>query len=294
MVTKRVFTRWALAVAACSVLPATVGLVGVSAAQASPERSVVYNAVPSPLPPNVPSLGFEATSTSEFGDYVNLAGNARTLNAITVTMSDWALHSDYPTMSSKHWKWPITVNVYSAGPVIGGLNTVGAKLATITENITIPWRPPASASCGTAWMASDGQCYNGIAFNAKFDMSELHVKLPDSVIIGVAYNTADYGTAPTHAPGPYNSLNVGVPTNDPVTVGSDVSTDNVFWNTSHAGFYADGGAGGVGILREDTNWTPNGTVALKITTSGREDGHHGHGDEGHGNGHGDHGRNAND
>ena len=31
---------------------------------------VVYDAIPSPLPPNVASLGYEATSTSEFGDYV--------------------------------------------------------------------------------------------------------------------------------------------------------------------------------------------------------------------------------
>jgi hypothetical protein len=28
----------------------------------------------------------------------------------------------------------------------------------------------------------------------------------------------------------------------------------VFWNTSYAGFYADGGAGGVGTFRQDTNW----------------------------------------
>jgi hypothetical protein len=287
MIAQHRVTRWALALAACTAVPATVGLVQASAAQASPEQSAVYNAVPSPLPPNVPSLGFEATSTTEFGDFPNLAGRARTLDTVTVTMSDWALHSDYPTMSSKNWKWPVTVNVYRAGPVVGGLNTVGAKLGTLTENLTIPWRPPASPSCGKAWMAADGQCFNGIAFNARFDMSGLHVKLPDTVVVGVAYNTADYGAAPTHAPGPYNSLNVGVPTNDPVTAGSDVSADNVFWNTSFAGFYADGGVAGVGILREDTNWTPNGTVALKITTSGRTDGHRGHGHEGHGNGHRD-------
>src|SRR6478735_8957236 len=57
--------------------------------------SVVYNAIPNPLPPNVASVGYEATSTSEFGDYVHLAGTNRGLGAVTVTMSDWALHSDY-------------------------------------------------------------------------------------------------------------------------------------------------------------------------------------------------------
>ena len=289
MVTKHVFPRWALALAACSVLPATVGLVGASAAQASPARSVVYNAIPSPLPPNVASLGFEATQTAEFGDYVNLAGTARTLNTITVTMSDWALHSSYPAMSSEHWKWPITVNVYKAGAVVGGLNTAGAKLGTITKTVSIPWRPAADPTCATptAWRASDGLCYNGKAFNATFNLSKLHIKLPDSVIVGVAYNTADYGAAPTHAPGPYNSLNVGVPTGGAATVGTDVNPDAVFWNTTYPG-----GTGG--IFMENTGWTPNGTVAIKITASGRPSGELGHGRNGQDNGHGDHGRNIGD
>jgi hypothetical protein len=58
-----------------------------------------------------------------------------------------------------------------------------------------------------------------------------------------------------------------VPENQLVTVGSDANTDAVFWNTSYAGFYADGGASAVGTFREDTNWRPNGTVAIQITAS---------------------------
>ncbi len=41
----------------------------------------------------------------------------------------------------------------------------------------------------------------------------------------------------------------------------------MFWNTSTASSYADGGTAGVGIFRQDTNWTPNGTVAMRITAS---------------------------
>jgi hypothetical protein len=74
-------------------------------------------------------------------------------------------------------------------------------------------------------------------------------------------------STPIHLAGPYNSLNVGVPTNGTATVGTDDNADGVFWNTSFAGFYNDGGAAGVGIFRQDTNWTPNGTVAMKITAS---------------------------
>jgi parallel beta-helix repeat protein len=98
-------------------------------------------------------------------------------------------------------------------------------------------------------------------------MSGLNVTLPNDVIVGVAYNTADYGAAKLNTPGPYNSLNVGAPNGQTASVGTDDNTDNVFWNTSFAGFYTDHGAAGVGVFRQDTNWTPNGTVAIQITAS---------------------------
>jgi len=58
-----------------------------------------------------------------------------------------------------------------------------------------------------------------------------------------------------------------LPTGQTATVGTDDNANNVFWNTSFAGFYADGGAAGVGIFRQDTNWAPYGTVAVKITAT---------------------------
>ncbi len=244
---------------------------GVNAAQAAPPPpTTVYDAIPSPLPPNMASLGFQATQTSEFGDHVNLTGTSRVLNTVTVTMSDWALFSDYSadprySADSANWSHPVTVNVYS-----NHLGTNGAPdtlLATTTEDITIPWRQAADPTCATptAWRAVDGNCYNGIAFNAVFDLSSPSVTLPNDVIVGVAYNTQTYGTTPLGADGPYNSLNVGV--EGAATVGTDNNTDNVFWNTSTAAWYADSGAAGVGIFREDTNWAPYGTVSLKITAT---------------------------
>lgn len=257
-------------------LSATVAAAAVSLALAASAGAVtssaVYDATPSPLPPNVASLGFQATSTSEFGDYVHLDGTDRVLDEVTVTMSDWALYADYSldaryATNTATWSHPITVNVYSSH-----LGTNGAPdtlLASTTENVTIPWRPAADPTCagGTAWRAADSNCYNGIAFNAEFDLSDAGVTLPDDVIVGIAYNTQSYGAAPLGLPGPYNSLNVGVPTNQLVTVGTDDDTDAVFWSTSHGPFYADGGASGVGTFREDTNWAPNGTVAFTIMAS---------------------------
>ncbi len=225
--------------------------------------TTVYDATPNPLPPNVASLGFQATQTSEFGDYVHLGGTDRNLNTVTVTMSDWALFSDYSSNAtysgnSASWTHPITLNIYNAIP--GTPNQVGSPLGSVTQTVTIPWRPEADTTCagGTAWRASDGQCYNGKAFNATFDMSSLGVTLPNAVIVSVAYDTQSYGAHPTGVAGPYNSLNVGVPTGQTATVGSDDSSSKVFWNSST-------GTGGVFV--EDSGWAPNGTVAFKVTAS---------------------------
>ena len=235
--------------------------------------SVVYNALPDPLPPNAPSQPFQAQQTFEFGDYVHLGGTNRILSTITVAMSDWALYSDYTgdiryLGNSSTWTHPITITVYSNH--LGSNGAPDTPLATMTQDIVIPWRPVADPTCATAtaWRASDGDCYNGFAFNAVFDLSSLNVTLPNDVIVSLAYNTQTYGTAPIDTNGPYNSLNVLVPTSQLVTVGTDDNINNVFWNTVTASYYADGGAAGVGIFRQDTGWVynnePVGTVAMKI------------------------------
>jgi len=256
---KRLLVFFAAVLAAAVSVSVAAG----SAFAASP----AYDATPHPLPPNVASVGFEATSTSELGDYVHLAGVNRDLKTVTVTMSDWALHSDYPDYPVESWSHPITVKVYSDH--LGANGAPDELLAKTTDDVSIPWRPEADPTCptSTAWRADDGHCYNGRAFNHTFDLSGLDVTLPDNVIVGIALNTADYGASPIGSPGPYNSLNIGVPNGQTASVGTDNNADRVFWNTSFAGFYADGGAGGVGIFREDTNWSPNGTAAIRINAA---------------------------
>ncbi len=51
--------------------------------------------------------------------------------------------------------------------------------------------------------------------------------LPDTLIWGIAYNTATGGYSPIGTPGPYDSLNVGAFTVNP-TVGTDVNEDMAF------------------------------------------------------------------
>jgi hypothetical protein len=216
--------------------------------------TTVYNNIPSPLPPNYASLGFQATSTAEFGDNVFLAGTDRRAATATVGMSSWSLHSDYPTMPAAGYSHPITLNIYAVDHS-GPNPALGALLGTITKSFIIPWRPEASTGCGTAWRASDNLCYNGYAFTITFDLRSLGLTLPNEIIFGVAYNTETHGYAPIGVAGPYNSLNVGLG-EVPATVGADADPDAVFWNTSYAGFYTDGGAGGVGTFRRDTAWAP--------------------------------------
>lgn len=252
-----------LAVASASLVTSLSMMVAPAAAA----TSAVYDATPSTLPPNVVSLGYQATATSEFGDYVHLGGTNRDLNTVTVTMSNWALQTTpanvafcadnpakCPTGGFMH---PITINIYNVVP--GTPNTKGSLIGSVTKNTFVPWRPAADPTCtgGTAYRAADTLCYNGLAFNAEFDMSSLNVVLPNDVIVGVAYNTQSYGTAPIGVDGPYNSLNVGIATAQTASVGTDDSTDKVFWDSTYLGRTAG--------LNEDSEWTPNGTVNLKIT-----------------------------
>lgn len=241
------------------LLVPTFLLVILAAAQAMAQVGTpVYNNIPNPLPPNVPSLGFQATSTAEWGDDVFLGGTARRAGSATITMSDWAKHSNYPTMDPAGFTHPITLNIYVVDH--SGPNPApGARIATVTKNFLIPWRPEADPLCsGDRWKAIDNQCYSGFAFKITFDLKSLALTLPNELIFGVAYNTNTWGYNPIGLPGPYESLNVGCANANgvgvPPSVGIDVEPDATFWNTSFAGFYADGGAGGVGTFRRDTGW----------------------------------------
>ena len=239
-----------------------------SSVSASAASIAIYDSIPAPLPPNVPSLGYQATSTAEFGDYIAFAGTARSLSTVTVTMSNWALNSTYPSMAAAGFMHPITLNIYNVD-LSGPTPAVGSLIATAAQTFLIPWRPEADPTCpgGTAWRAGDNLCYNGYAFNIVFDFIGQGITLPNQVIYGIAYNTNTWGYQPIGQPGPYESLNVGLDTG-PATVGLDVEPDALFWNTKQASFYSDGGAGGVGIFRRDDGWAPySPTVQITAFTA---------------------------
>lgn len=222
---------------------------------AAAQATLIYSNLPSPLPPNLPSVGYQATSTTEFGDHIQFAAGPRKLDSVTLTMSNWALASTYGS-SDPGYNHDLTFNIYN---YVNDL-VAGSLIATTTLNTLIPWRPAADPGCGvgsTKWLsATDGACYNGLAFNVVFDFSSQGVILPNDIVFGLAFNTNTWGNAPIGQPGPYESLNYAVVGGSP-SVGTDVNPDGVFWNTAHQGFLTSGTAGTFG---GDTAWTGNAPV----------------------------------
>ncbi len=230
--------------------------------------SVVYDSTVSPLPGNLPSQAFQATQLGQFGDQVNLAGTARLLNKVTVTMSSWACQSggvysgDCASAAGSTFSMPITFNVYN---VANDGQSVGSLIATRTQTFAIPYRPNANpAHCGgdaTEWYNGQG-CFHGIANNITFDFSSMNVLLPNKVIYGVQYNTSGYGPHPYGYSTacaianncPYDSLNVGL--SSQANVGSEVFPGELYQDSVTAGQYCDGGTGGTGAFRLDSPGNP--------------------------------------
>ena len=231
-----------------------------------------YNSIPKHLPGNLPSWGFEATQTSEFGNEITFgdARHAMKLGDVTVTMSSWGCQQgtwdghDCFSKPGARFSWLITFNIYNAPAE--GASTPGALIATQTQTFSIPYRPSASTKCTGAqageWYSNKSKsCFNGLAVNIKFHFHDAHVTLPNTVVYGIAYNTSDYGTTPqrpqacdaTTAGCPYDSLNVGLST-DPtdLSAGSDPNPGTLFMNSSTPSQYCDGGANGVGTFRLDS------------------------------------------
>jgi uncharacterized protein (TIGR03437 family) len=211
--------------------PAVVLLFGVALNAQTP--TPIYNTIPAPLPPSLPSRSFEGNATSEFGNRVGFAGTSRRLASVTVTMVTWGYHSKYPnTPGPNGWNHDITLNLYSVNN--SDLSRPGSQIGTITQTFLIPWRPEPAPQCGgTLWLAPDGGCNNGMAFNITFDFSGLSLTLPDQVIFGVAYNTQSFGQNPIGQIGPYNDLNVGL--NPTVTAGSNLSAPQAYVNSTAGG-----------------------------------------------------------
>ncbi len=230
---------------------------------------IIYSSVITPLPGNLPSVGFESTAFNEFGNAVNFsAGSNHELTKVIVTMSSWGCASGSwylhtcATPEDATFAQPITLNIYN--PSTDGVNP-SARIASITNTFNIKYRPSASPLCvgsdlGKWYDKESKRCFNGLAQNITFNVR--NVKVGSSAIFGVTYNTTHYGYAPigqsaacfsTSAGCGYDSLNVAL-TEDPtnVSIGTSVVPGKLWLASNAGGQYADGGAAGVGAFRIDS------------------------------------------
>jgi hypothetical protein len=243
-------------------------------AVAANASEVIYTNIPAPLPGNVPSQAFEATSTSEFGGQVQFAGTSRTKVRVTVAMSSWACQSggaeDGSCITEKGatFNWPVTLHIYAVGPE----NSIGIPIAGLTKSFKMPYRPSASPKCtgeGLGGWYRAGGCFHGKMFRIAFTLKG--VTLPSKAIISVAYNTSDYGAEPqspqpcnTAGNCPYDSLNVattGVP-----TIGSDPLVESAYLSSTWGGAYCDGGSSGTGTFRLDAGCWAGYQPDFAVTT----------------------------
>jgi hypothetical protein len=229
---------------------ATLPFVLNSSASASTIETI-YNSIPSPLPSNLPSQGYQATSTKALGDKIAfLPGSSRNLTTAEFTMSSWACetgswNTSCTTSEGATFNHPITLNLYNTGAG----DSAGSLIQSVTQTFAIPYRPSADSTCADTrqWKNSTGSCFNGITHNIIFDLSGITV--PDTVIYSVEFNTMSYGNTPLGVTGPYDSLNLALTTdvNAPY-IGTDIDTDGAYWDSTYLGRPAG--------LSIDTGWAP--------------------------------------
>ena len=74
---------------------AIAGPIGGGPAAPHATGNVIYDSIPMPYPGSFPSLGYEATSTDEFGDHIAFAGTDRELDSVVVSLTNWACENDF-------------------------------------------------------------------------------------------------------------------------------------------------------------------------------------------------------
>jgi hypothetical protein len=221
------------AIGAAAALLAVSAFMAIGAATAGAE--VVYNNVPSPLPGNFASIGLAATSSTEFGGEIELAGTARSQPTITVVMSSWACQSGGWNTSNcmtpkpnRTFKVPVTIRVYNVGELEEG------PIAERTKTFKMKYRPSEDAvhcTPGHWYDATTAECFHGLAFPIAITLTKLK-KMPKRSVITVAY---------PHSSGPAESLNVSTsePPENTLSVGAQ-PVEEWFANSTSPEMYCPG------------------------------------------------------
>jgi hypothetical protein len=270
---------------AAALFAATV-LMAITAGAAS--AKVVYNNIPKPFPAGMNSWPFQAEQTSEFGGAVRFEGATLENPTVTVGMSSWACQqgtwqSGCVTAPGATFAEEVTLSIYEVGP--GGEPKFPA-LKSVTTSFQMPYRPSANAKKCTGENAGNWyhkatanvpfSCFNEKAFKIAFPNVE--VKLPQEAIIGVAYDTSNYGPNPkgaqpcdTETAGcPYDSLNVAVrgswELDRTPSVGQDPLPSDVYLDSTTAANYCEN-TGAVGTFAISENCWTEEQPAIEVKAS---------------------------
>ncbi len=235
---------------------AALALIAPMAANAT----VVYNNIPAPLPGNLPSVGFQATSTAEFGGLVEFAATQRKEPTVTAVMSSWACQfgsgTTCATVPGATFPQQITLNIYRANAITN--EPEGTPISTTRQTFEIPYRPTANKKCkaspeGQGW---GKECFKGKTHAIVFHPTE--VILPARAILSLAYDTQSYGANPTGVEGPYNSLNVAVTNGEAppsLSVGADPLPEYAYVNSTWSAMYEPEPHGAVGTFSLANGWS---------------------------------------
>lgn len=193
----------------------------------APTNPVAYNDItPESRIDNPVSLGYNATSSTEFGSQIafDREGGLTNPSAVEVLMSVWTCEQGewnsgcVTTNPAATFAAPLTLNIYA----VGYENEVGPLLASVTKTFNLRYRPTSDLSCTadtSSFKAADGHCQHGSPQAVVF--GGITAALPHRVIASIAYD-------PT---GPLDALNValeGVP-----SIGSNPvePQEIVYWDT---------------------------------------------------------------
>jgi len=259
----------------CFVLPGPKPGPVCNAADAG-DSNAAYNNIPKDaVDCGPPSLGFEATSTKEFGDEVVLEGSGR-IDELTVLFNSYACE-DSPqwnnefcttTVDGHFFTHEITAHIYASNDLI-------IPIASATQPFQIPYRPSADVNlCKDGNGDPTGAFFNSVSGTCDFSKKTLLTftdwdvdpVLSGNVVWTVEFNTGHYGDTPlapqacnsTLAGCPYDSLNVGAKTFDGAPYAGDfANASDAVLDSTWAGAYCDNGSAGTGTLRPDSGcWTP--------------------------------------
>ena len=244
-----------------------------TAAASASADGIVFNSIPKPLAGDTPSVGFEATGTSEFGGEVALAGTKRKARALVFILTsgacqfgNWQKSGHCETKPGASFPVDITARIYAPEPA----EKPDKILAEKTQTLAVKYRPSSNdkmcvkEEAGMWYSKTHSRCYG-----AKTDRRQIKFDgqpIPDDAIVSISFDTTHSGYKPigektecfqTEAGCGYDALGVALG-KDTVTVGKQPRPEDAWLYSSDRRSYCDGGEAGIDVFRLDAKcWGGN-------------------------------------